>query len=87
MDCFDPLLAAMPECIAQSEEETNPLLTSQSRSSQPGEYRDQSRNPSNNYTDTENLSRQQPNRNQPQPVKLLPEPPTEFQRFVGSTIG
>jgi protein involved in polysaccharide export with SLBB domain len=87
MDCFDPLLAATPECLAQSQEETNPLLTSQSRSSQPGEYRDQSRNPSNNYSDTESLSRQQPNRNQPQPVKLPPEPPTEFQRFVASTIG
>jgi protein involved in polysaccharide export with SLBB domain len=87
MDCFGPLLAATPECIAQSEEETNPLLTPQSRNSQPGEYRDQSRNPSNNYTDTENLTRQQSNRNQPLPVKLPPEPPTEFQRFVGSTIG
>ena len=86
-DCFDPLLAATPECLAQSQEETNPLLTPQSRSSQPGEYRDQSRNPSNNYTDTENLSRQQPNRNQPLAMKLPPEAPTEFQRFVGSTIG
>src|ERR1035437_8964719 len=35
MDCFDPLLATRPECLAQSEEETNPLLTPQSRSSRP----------------------------------------------------
>ena len=87
MDCFDPLLATTPECVAQSQEETYPQLIPQSRNSQPGEYRDQSRNPSNNYTDTENLTRQQPNRNQPQLVKLQPEAPTEFQRFVGSTIG
>jgi protein involved in polysaccharide export with SLBB domain len=86
-DCFDPLQAATPGCIAQSQEETNPLLTPQLRSSQPEEYRDQSRNPSNIYSDTENLSRRQPNRNQPQPAKLPLEAPTEFQRFVGSTIG
>ncbi|MGO9776130.1 MAG: SLBB domain-containing protein [Terracidiphilus sp.] len=86
MDCFDPLLAATPECIAQSQEETNPLLTPQSRNTQPGVYRDQTRNPENNYADTENLTRQQPNRNQPLLVKLPPEAPTEFQRFIGSTI-
>jgi protein involved in polysaccharide export with SLBB domain len=56
--------------------------TPQTRSTLPGEYVDQSRNP--NYSDIERLSLQATARNQ---TPLPPEPLTEFQQFVASTAG
>jgi len=86
-DCSDPLLATTQECSGQTQQETAPLLPPQTRSLQPGESVDQFRNPSYNYSDVEQLSRQVPIRGQSLPVKPLLEPLTEFQKFVLSTTG
>jgi len=86
-DCSDPLLATTQECSGQTQQETAPLLPPQTRSLQPGESVDQSRNPSYSDSDVEQLSRQATLRGGPLPVKPLPEPLTEFQNFVLSTTG
>jgi protein involved in polysaccharide export with SLBB domain len=87
VDCSDPLLASTPQCYGQNQEETAPLLTPQTRSLQPGESVDQSRNPNSIYSDVEQLSRQAPVRSRSLLVKPPLEPLTEFQRFVLSTTG
>ena len=86
-DCSDPLLATTEECSGQIQQETGPLLPPQARSLQSGESVDLFRSPSNNYSDVEQFSRQASTRVQMQPVKLPPEPLTEFQKFVLSTTG
>jgi protein involved in polysaccharide export with SLBB domain len=53
----------------------------------PGEYGAQLGNPTSNYSDIEQLSRQATARNRTQQAPLPPEPPTEFQKFVASTAG
>jgi protein involved in polysaccharide export with SLBB domain len=87
LDCSDPLLATSQECSGQNLQETVPLMSPQLRSMQLGESVDLFRSPSNNYSDVEQFSRQAPTRGQAQPVKLPPEPLTEFQKFVLSTTG
>ena len=86
-DCSDPLLAITQECSGQTQQGTGSLLTPELRSLQAGESVDLFRSPSNNYSDVEQFSRQPPTRGQTQPVKLPPEPLTEFQKFVLSTTG
>lgn len=78
-DCSDPLLASSSQCSEQTQQGLNPTLPSQTRQSATP--------PNSNYSDTEQLSRQANGRNQTQQQMLPPEPPTEFQRFVNSTIG
>jgi protein involved in polysaccharide export with SLBB domain len=85
-DCTDPQQANTPQCSGQTTEETSPLLPRQTPSSATPEDRSsQSQNP--NYSDTETLTRQPSVRNQSQAVTPLPEPLTEFQKFVASTNG
>jgi protein involved in polysaccharide export with SLBB domain len=86
-DCTDSQLANTPQCSGQTQEETSPLLEQQTRSATPEERGTQSQSPNNNYSDTENLSRQPSGRNQSQEVRTPPEPLTEFQKFVASTNG
>ncbi len=86
-DCSDPLLAGSLQCSGQNQEDTNPMLTPQSRTAMPGEYGTPSRSPSSNYSDTETLPRQQSGRNQTLQSALPMEPLTEFQKFVASTTG
>jgi protein involved in polysaccharide export with SLBB domain len=86
-DCSDPLLATSQECAGLTQQESVPLMSSQTRSLQSLESVDLFRSPSNNYSDVEQFSRQTPTRGQMQPVKLPPEPLTEFQKFVLSTTG
>lgn len=87
LDCSDPLLATTEECSGQTQQQAGSLLLPQARSLQPGESVELFRSPSNNYSDVEQFSRQAPPRGQMQPVKLPPEPLTEFQKFVLSTTG
>ena len=86
-DCTDSQLANTPQCSGQTQEESSPLLQQQTRSATPEERGTQSQSPNYNYSDTENLSRQPSGRNQPSAVALQPEPLTEFQKFVASTVG
>ncbi len=91
VDCADPLLAGSSRCSNQAEGDSIPSLASQTRTTLPGgfseESGDQSQNHNHNYSDTEQLSRQASARSQLRPVKLLPEPLTEFQKFIASTAG
>jgi len=80
-------MASSSDCSGQGQSESSPLGTSQTRSSQLGEYGAQSGNTNGNYSDTEALSRQQSGRNQSLSAKLPSEPLTEFQKFVLSTTG
>jgi protein involved in polysaccharide export with SLBB domain len=84
--CSDPLLASMPECSALNQEEATPLPSSQMRSPMPDEYRGEPGSRSVNYSDIEQLSGQPNSRSQVQQAPLPPEPLTEFQRFVASTV-
>ena len=65
--------------------------TSQTDSSMPGESVNQPRNANSsanpNYLEDEQLSRGTVTRNQGQRPALLPEPLTEFQKFMASTTG
>jgi len=99
LDCSDPLLAGTAECAAQTQSGTQP----QTQPGTPGPYNLPSVNPQTNlpgtqnptvnpnypanrpstYWDLEQLSRQ----NAAQQPPLLPEPLTEFQKFVASTTG
>jgi len=85
--CSDPLLANSQECLGQTQQEAGSLLTPELRPLQAGQPIDLFRSPTNNYSDLEPFSRQAPTRGPMQPVKLLPEPLTEFQKFVLSTTG
>ena len=84
-DCTDPAMANSPQCSSQTQSQTNPLMTPQSRSGAQGPYGAQSQNPDTNYSDTEQTSQQPNTRNQLRQPQLLPEPLTEFQKFVAST--
>ncbi len=84
-DCSDPLQANTPECSGQTQQGTSPLPASQTRSQLPGQYGAQSGNPSSNYSDIEQLSRQATAQNQTRQALLPPEPLTEFQKFIAST--
>jgi protein involved in polysaccharide export with SLBB domain len=91
-DCADPLLASSSQCSASLQgEQTRTGLQgqygAQPRPALLGEYGAQTQNSANNYSDTEQLTRQPSPRNQAQQVPLPPEPLTEFQKFVGSTTG
>ena len=61
------------------------LQNPQSRLSQSGQSNGQ--RPNGNYTDNEQLNRQQFQNGQRQELRLPPEPLTEFQKFVASTTG
>jgi protein involved in polysaccharide export with SLBB domain len=84
-DCTDPAMANSPQCSSQTQGQTNPLMAPQSRSAAQGQYGAQSQNPDTNYSDTEQTSQQPSTRNPLRQPQLLPEPLTEFQKFVAST--
>ena len=91
-ECADPLLASSSQCSdsAQSTQMRTGLsggYGSQTRTAQQGDYGVPAQNNASNYSDTEQLSRQTSTRNQTRQTGLLPEPLTEFQKFVGSTTG
>lgn len=82
-DCSDPLLANSSQCTGLSQNQ-NPLSSispmqqsGQTGTQQPGFF---------DYRDNENLTRQ-PGQRLPVQETLPPEPLTEFQKFVASTIG
>ncbi len=84
------LIAQLPERSsalnnsAQTQEETGSAQSDPMGNAMPGGSGDASR--ISNYNDTESLSRPAPARSQLR--KDLPqEPPTEFQVFIGSTVG
>ena len=83
-DCTDPAMASAPQCSGQSQDQGNPPLAPQSSSTPMGRYGAQSQNPDTNYSDIEQSSRQPNTRNQLRQPQL-PEPLTEFQKFVAST--
>jgi protein involved in polysaccharide export with SLBB domain len=84
-DCSDPLLANSSQCMGLSQNQNqNPLSSispmqqsGQTGTQQPGFF---------DYRDNENLTRQ-PGQRLPVQETLPPEPLTEFQKFVASTIG
>jgi len=84
-DCSDPLLANSSQCMGLSQNQNqNPLSSispmqqsGQTGTQQPGFF---------DYRDNENLTRQ-PGQRLPAQETLPPEPLTEFQKFVASTIG
>ena len=80
------MLAGTPECTGQTQQGASPLPNSQTRSLLPGEYGAQPGTPNSNYSDTGQLSRQAAALNRARQVPLPPEPLTEFQKFVASTI-
>jgi len=80
-DCSDPAMANSSQCVGQAQEGSNP----QAGSAAAGQSGNLPRNPNINYSDTEILSRQQPARNPALQAATLPEPLTEFQKFVAST--
>ena len=84
-DCTDPAMANSPQCSSQTQGQTNPLMAPQSRSGAQDRYGAQSQNPDTNYSDTEQTSQQPNTRNPLRQPQLLPEPLTEFQKFVAST--
>jgi protein involved in polysaccharide export with SLBB domain len=86
VDCSDPMEISQPACSVQTPgagQNQNP----QSRLPQPGRFGTQQARPNGNYTDTEQLNRQQFQNGQSQEPRLPPEPLTEFQKFVASTTG
>lgn len=85
--CTDPLLAGTPECPTLTQEETAPLPSLQMRSLMPDEYRGEpGPRVTHDYSDIEPFSSQPNSRSQRQQAPLPPEPLTEFQRFVASTV-
>ena len=87
LDCSDPMLSGAPECSGQNQQDSNSMLAPPGRTGLSGEYGTPPRNPFNNYSDTETLSRRQSGRNQTAQMTLRPEPLTEFQKFVATTTG
>lgn len=81
VDCSDPMESNAPECSGQALGTGQPQ-NPQSRFPQSGRLA-QAR-PNGNYTDTEQLNRQNGPSQEP---RLPPEPLTEFQKFVASTTG
>jgi protein involved in polysaccharide export with SLBB domain len=86
-DCADPLLASSSQCSGSLQGEQTRTALPGGYGAQTQEYGAQTQNRANNYSDTEQLSRQASARKQTQPTMLPPEPLTEFQKFVGSTSG
>ncbi len=85
VDCSDPLQADGPDCSSQTQGAT-PNQNPQLRLPQNGRSGNQSAQPNGNYSDTEQLNRQQVQRGQIQEPRRL-APLTEFQKFVASTTG
>jgi protein involved in polysaccharide export with SLBB domain len=75
-----------PECSGQTLG-AGQMQNPQSRFPQSGSYGSQQTRPNGNYTDNEQLNRQQSQNNRLQEPRLPPEPLTEFQKFVASTTG
>ena len=92
VDCSDPLEAASsPECSTQNQGSMLPG-GQQQRPTLPGTGFDQTRGVVPTYSDTETQSTTPANRNYPPanafpPEPLVPEPLTEFQKFIASTTG
>ncbi len=86
IDCSDPMEISAPECSGQTPG-TGQIQNPQSRFPQSGQNGAQQERPNRNYSDTEQLNRQQPQNGQSQEPRPLPEPLTEFQKFVASTTG
>ena len=86
VDCSDPMESNAPECSGQAPG-TGQAQNPQSRFPQSGRLGAQQARPNGNYTDTEQLNRQQSQNGPSQEPRLPPEPLTEFQKFVASTIG
>jgi protein involved in polysaccharide export with SLBB domain len=85
IDCSDPMEISAPECSNQTLGDQN--QNSQSRFPQPGRTGIQQTRPNGNYTDTEQLNRPRSQTGQYQRPLPLPEPLTEFQKFVATTTG
>jgi protein involved in polysaccharide export with SLBB domain len=90
-DCSDPLLATSSQCAGQNLDESNPypLAGSQIRTSPLTSVSGvQQTAPGQTYSDLESQSRQASTRNRTLArLASLPEPLTEFQKFVASTTG
>ena len=91
--CADPMLASTPECSMLAQQETTPLGSSQSGSLMPQSgslipyvYRGEPGSRVPNYSDTEQFTLPPDLRNRMQQAPLPPEPLTEFQKFVASTV-
>jgi protein involved in polysaccharide export with SLBB domain len=80
-DCSNPLLSGTLECSGQNQNQGSV------NSSSPVQERPIPSPTNGNYSDTEQLSRQQGMQNQAQQTVFPPEPTTEFQNFVISTTG
>ena len=78
-DCSDPLSQGTQDCAGQTQQESTPLTAPQTGTS--------SQLPNKSYSDIESLSRRSSQQNLKQRTLLLPEPLTEFQKFVASTSG
>lgn len=85
-DCSDPALADTPLCSGQSTGTAGSLSGSAGRSSMSSTFGTHQQNANGIYTDTEN-SQLVGSRIQLRPVKLPPEPLTEFQKFIASATG
>ena len=95
-DCSDPAQAGSAQCSSQNQNQDlenqdlgGQQLTPQTRTALPGGFGGQSANPNNNYSDTEQWSRQGTTRGQTQQQQTIlpPEHLTEFQKFIASTTG
>jgi protein involved in polysaccharide export with SLBB domain len=86
VDCSDPMEIGAPECSVQTPG-SGQIQNPQSRLQQSGRFGTQQGRPNGNYTDTEQLNRQQSQNGPSQEPRLPPEPLTEFQKFVASTTG
>jgi protein involved in polysaccharide export with SLBB domain len=85
VDCSDPSQFSDPLCSSQNQR-SNQTQSPQLRSSQSDRFGNQTPGSNGNYSDTEQLNRQQSQRGQIQ--ERRPQAPlTEFQKFVASTTG
>jgi protein involved in polysaccharide export with SLBB domain len=85
LDCSDPSEFGNPGCASQNSgayQTQNPQL----RTPQTDRFGNQTARPNGNYSDTEQLNRQQSQNGQIQERRPL-APLTEFQKFVASTTG
>jgi len=81
VDCTDPLEASSPSCAFLQRSIASPFYPSmQTGANATGQ-------PPQNYTETENLVRQEAQGNFNNQRPLPPQPLTEFQKFVASTTG
>ncbi|HMG86799.1 MAG TPA: SLBB domain-containing protein [Terracidiphilus sp.] len=85
VDCTDPSQIGAPECSSQTPGAV-PNQNPQVRFPQTDRFGNQPARPNGNYSDTEQLNRQQFQRGQTQEQRQL-APLTEFQKFVASTTG